>query len=114
MSADRENDRPAGEPRYSYEEIKKTACPIARDRGAIRLSLYGPYARGEAASESGIDFLPAADSAWGYVRLAGPHIGLEEALGMEIDPRTMGCFSEETPKETAKDAIVICGSGQEP
>ena len=114
MSADGENYRPAGGPRYSIEEIKKAAHPIARGQGVIRLSLNGSYARGEATPESDIDFLAAADSTWGYVRLAGLRIGLEEALGMEIDLQTMGRFSEETPKEIAKDAIVGCDSGQEP
>ena len=42
---------------YSVDEIKKIAVPIAKSYGVDSLSLFGSYARGEATSESDIDFL---------------------------------------------------------
>ncbi len=41
---------------YSIKEIKRIAIPIAKKYGVDSLSLFGSYARGEATSESDVDF----------------------------------------------------------
>ena len=46
-----------GEKIYTLEEIKKISVPIAKKYGIKKLSLFGSYARGEATSESDLDFL---------------------------------------------------------
>lgn len=44
-------------PRYTIEEIREKAVPIAKKYGVKKLSLFGSYARGEANADSDVDFL---------------------------------------------------------
>ena len=42
---------------YTIEEIRARAVPIAKKYGVKKFSLFGSYARGEADSQSDLDFL---------------------------------------------------------
>lgn len=44
-------------PRYTIDEIREKAVPIAKKYGVKKLSLFGSYARGEADADSDVDFL---------------------------------------------------------
>ena len=41
---------------YTLDEIKAIASPIAESHGVAALYLFGSYARGEATSDSDLDF----------------------------------------------------------
>ena len=41
---------------YTIDEIRAIATPIAKSHGVAALYLFGSYARGDATSESDLDF----------------------------------------------------------
>jgi predicted nucleotidyltransferase len=69
--------------------------------------LFGSQARGDATPDSDIDIRVDPEPPCGYFKLAGLLIDLEEALGIEVDLQTTGCFSDEFLAHIAKDEILI-------
>ena len=46
---------------YTIEEIKKKLQPIFEEKGVIKATLFGSYAKGEATEESDIDIAALVD-----------------------------------------------------
>ena len=93
--------------RYTIDELRGIISPIARRWDVVRMWLFGSQARGEATIDSDIDIRVDPEPSSGYFQLAGLWIDLEEALGMEVDLQSSGCFSEEFLASIAKDEILI-------
>lgn len=70
---------------YTIEEIKQIITPIVQKYPIKSMYLFGSYARGEATSESDIDFRFDAEKINSYIGLSDLYINLEESLGKEID-----------------------------
>ena len=70
---------------YTIDEIKKRSVPIAKEYGVDSLSLFGSYARGEATSESDVDFYIDKGNIKGLLDFIGFVQDLEEKLQCQVD-----------------------------
>ena len=70
---------------YSINQIRNIASPIAASYGVKRMSLFGPYARGEATEDSDIDLLIDRAGMAGGWAIGGLYSDLRDALGKELD-----------------------------
>ena len=70
---------------YTIEEIKAKAMPIAVRYGVDALSLFGSYARGEAAAKSDLDFLIQKGNMKGLLSYCGMIADLEDAFHCHVD-----------------------------
>ena len=57
--------------RYTIEEIREKAIPLARAHGVGSLNLFGSYARNEATEDSNLDFYIDAGEIQGLICAAG-------------------------------------------
>lgn len=70
---------------YNIEEIKKIISPIAASHGIEKIFLFGSYARGEATSESDIDFRIEASAIKTLFEMGALYADLEDAFGKNLD-----------------------------
>lgn len=92
----------------SFQELKTLVAPIARSYGLRRLSLFGSYARGDAALESDIDLLFAEKGAvMSLFQLAGLHLALEEKLGARVDIVAEDCLDEAILANVREEEVVL-------
>jgi predicted nucleotidyltransferase len=93
---------------YSTDEIKEIVAPIAKDFGIRKLSLFGSYARGEAAENSDLDFhIIDRGSLRGLFRLAGFELALEEKFKVPVDVVTTDSLFEDVRQNVEKEEVVI-------
>jgi predicted nucleotidyltransferase len=93
---------------YSTDEIKKIVAPIARDFGIRKLSLFGSYARGEAAENSDLDFhIIDRGSLRGLFRLAGFELALEEKFKIPVDVVTTDSLFDDVRQNVEKEEVII-------
>ncbi|MDR1085307.1 MAG: nucleotidyltransferase [Deltaproteobacteria bacterium] len=92
---------------YAAEDIERIIEPAARKYGAARVRAFWPYARREAAEESGMDFLIERGKT-GWYSMPGGFCGeLAMALGTEIDLAAAGSDDRDFLMEIAKDEVLI-------
>ena len=71
--------------RYTIEEIRAKATPIAIHYGVEFLSLFGSYARGDADEKSDLDFLILKGNMKGVLSYCGMIADLEDAFHCHVD-----------------------------
>ena len=103
----RQNRQSPCEKPYSIEELKSIISPIARRYGIRRVWLFGSYARGEATSDSDLDFRVDPDETYDYIKYASFFCDLEEALSMKVDLTTTGSLGDEFLAQIAEEEIMI-------
>lgn len=98
-----------GKARYTIEEIKEKAIPIAKKYGVKTLWLFGSYARGDADSESDVDFL--IDEGNGKIKSLMPYFGfvgdLENIFQCHIDVVMTGSSDKEFLTEISNDEVLL-------
>ena len=94
-------------PRYTIEEIKEKAIPIAKKYGVKTLWLFGSYARGEADSESDVDFLIDGGRMRGMIKYFGFVLDLEEIFKCHVDVVTTGISDKNFLAEISKDEVLL-------
>jgi predicted nucleotidyltransferase len=92
---------------YSISDIIKIVEPIARIHGVDKVWLFGSYARGEATSESDIDFRVDKGDIRGYFMLGGLYCDLEESFGKKIDLLTTGSLEDDFLEYISKEEVMI-------
>ena len=70
---------------YSIDEISRIAVPIAKEHRAAALTLFGSYARGEATSESDLDFVIRRGEVRTLFQLGGLQEALSQAFHKKVD-----------------------------
>ena len=93
-------------PRYTIEEIKEKAIPIAKKYGVKTLWLFGSYARGEADSESDVDFIIDRGRILG-IEYFGFVLDLEEIFKCHVDVVTTGISDKEFLTEIKNDEVLL-------
>ncbi|MDR3288419.1 MAG: nucleotidyltransferase domain-containing protein [Peptococcaceae bacterium] len=93
---------------YTINEISSLIAPIAREYGVGRLTLFGSYARGDAASGSDID-LRIADNGdlRGYMKLGGMWDEIREATLKNVDLVPTDSVSDDFLSKIAKEEVVV-------
>jgi hypothetical protein len=91
---------------YTIEEIKRIVIPIAKSYGIASISLFGSYAKGNATSNSDIDFIIEKGDLIGikYFSLLEE---LEDAFNCKIDLITTGFSNKEFLNRIKKDEVLI-------
>lgn len=92
---------------YSISEIIKIVSPIAKTHGVEKVWVFGSYARGEATSESDIDFRVDKGKIQDYFMLGGLYCDLEDALGKKIDLLTTGSLEDDFLEHISKEEVMI-------
>lgn len=90
----------------TIEDIRRKITPICQSYGIERLYLFGSYARGEARSDSDIDFRLDKGKVRG-VQIGGLYMDLQEALQQKIDLLTTNQFSSDFLKQIQAEEIVL-------
>ena len=93
-------------PRYTIEEIKEKAIPIAKKYGVKTLWLFGSYARGEADAESDVDFLIDRGRIVG-IEYFGFVLDLEEIFNCHVDVVTTGISDKDFLSEIEEDEVLL-------
>ena len=70
---------------YTLDEIREIATPIAKNYGVAALYLFGSYARGEATSESDLDFRIERGRIRTLFELGGLYSDLADKFQKELD-----------------------------
>ena len=91
---------------YTIEEIRRIVIPIAKSYGVASISLFGSYAKGNATSNSDIDFIIEKGDLIGikYFSLLEE---LEDAFNCKIDLITTGFSNKEFLNKIKKDEVLI-------
>ena len=90
---------------YSLDEIKAIAVPLAQHYGVAALYLFGSYARGEATSQSDLDFLVDRTGMEDLLALGGLYSDLEKSFDKPLDVLTAQMLSEDFRNAIQNEAI---------
>lgn len=93
-------------PRYTIEEIKEKAIPIAKKYGVKTLWLFGSYARGEADAESDVDFIMDGGKIRG-LQYFGFVLDLEEIFQCHVDVVSIGISDKNFLSEIKNDEVLL-------
>ncbi len=80
---------------------------IARDHGAMRVRLFGSFARGTAHEFSDVDFLIDLEPERHLLDLAAINVELEDLLGREVDVLTEAGVSRYIRQEVMSEALCL-------
>ena len=91
---------------YTIDEIKDKALPIFMKYNVSEITLFGSYARGEANSNSDIDFLVVYPKNFTLLKLASLEEELEQEFGKEIDIVSKNAYTRDMNDEISDYAIL--------
>jgi hypothetical protein len=80
---------------------------IARQYGAKSIRVFGSVARGDADSESDVDFLVELESGRSLLDLGGMQMDLEELLGCHVDVVTPKGLRERIRGDVLREAVAL-------
>lgn len=92
---------------YTIDEIRKIVSPLAAQYGVERMYLFGSYARGEATSQSDLDFRIDKGAIKGLIALGGLYDDLSANFDKKLDLLTTGSLDESFLKEIANEEIIV-------
>lgn len=70
------------------DELREKIGDAMRQRGVVRASVFGSYARGEATQDSDVDFLVEFEAGRTLLDLSGLRLDLCDLLDREVDVAT--------------------------
>lgn len=92
---------------YTIQDIQKIAVPIVKKYGVKSLSLFGSYARGEATSDSDLDFFIDKGDLRGLFQYFSLVNDLENSFNCHVDLITSGIGDEHLLDEIHRDEVVL-------
>ena len=92
---------------YTIDDIKRISVPIAKSYGVNSLSLFGSYARGEATSESDIDFLFDKGKVKTLIQHSSLINRLEEAFNCSVDLVSTEINNKAFLERIKKDSVLL-------
>jgi predicted nucleotidyltransferase len=93
--------------KYTTEEIRQIAVPIAKQYGVAKLALFGSYARGEQREDSDVDILIDKGDIRGLIKLGRFIDDLEGALGTSVDVLTYNDLLRSFISDAIRDEVVL-------
>lgn len=91
------------------DERMKKLKEILKKHGAVKVEIFGSYARGDANSESDLDVIVEFRERKSLLELIGIEQELEDALGMKIDLLTESSINPYLRDRIKKEAKVVMG-----
>lgn len=92
---------------YSIDEIKKIVTPIAKKYGVEKVYLFGSYARGEATTQSDLDFRIDRGSLRGLFALGGLYCDLEERFQKKLDILTTASLDDAFLSRIKNEEVLV-------
>lgn len=89
------------------KELFEKISSFLKKEGAIKVAIFGSYARGEERPESDIDVLVEFSETKGLLTMVRIERELSEFLGVKVDLLTEGSISLYLVEEIKKEAKVI-------
>ena len=93
--------------RFTLDEIREKAVPIAQKYGVRRLGLFGSYARGEAREDSDLDFLIDEGKMRGLIQYFGFVYDLEDTFGCHVDVVMDGIEDVDFLRRIQRDEVLL-------
>lgn len=91
----------------TIQSIKKQVVPTLKRAGAIKIAIFGSYARGDFNKTSDIDILVKFKGGITLLKLSGIKIDLEEKSGKKVDLITYGGINPRLKTAILKEQKVI-------
>ena len=91
--------------KYSIDEIKSIAAPIAAEYGVSKLALFGSYATGSSHENSDIDFVIEPGEIRGLAFFGFAH-DLEEKFGIRVDVLTYDSIPQSKFFEPIQEVVL--------
>jgi predicted nucleotidyltransferase len=88
-------------------EIRSKVSDVMRRRGVVRASVFGSVARGEADSDSDVDFLVEFEAGRTLLDLSGLRLDLVEILGCDVDVATPKSLHPELRDRILAELVAI-------
>jgi len=88
-------------------EIRSKVSDVMRRRGVVRASVFGSVARGEADSDSDVDFLVEFEAGRTLLDLSGLRLDLVEILGCDVDVATPKSLHPELRDRILDELVAI-------
>lgn len=92
---------------YTIDEIKAIASPIAESHGVAALYLFGSYARGEATSDSDLDFRIEKGRVRTIFQLGSLLCDLEDSFQKNADVLTTQMLSPEFLNSIRSEEVLL-------
>lgn len=93
--------------RYTINEIKEKAVPVAKAYGIARMSLFGSYARGEAKNESDVDLYIERGRMKSLIQYFAFVDELENVLECHVDVVTTGIEDKQFLSAIMKEGVLL-------
>lgn len=93
--------------RYTIDEIKDRAVPIAKAYGIGKMSLFGSYARGEAKDDSDVDLYIERGRLKSLLQYLAFVDELENVLNCHVDVVTTGIEDKQFLSSITKEGVLI-------
>jgi len=95
------------------QKIKDIVVPIFQEVGFTYAGIFGSVARGEATTDSDVDFLydHPVDFKFTLFDLAGLKIKLEDSLGLKVDLARLGNLKPRVASYIKNDLITLYEKG---
>ena len=87
--------------------IRNGVTELGKMYGAERIYLFGSYARGDAKSDSDIDFRIDKGNIRGLFKLAGLQMALEKKFGRKVDLLTTDSLDQKFLKSISDEEILL-------
>ncbi len=91
----------------SIQIIKKQILPTLKREGAIKVAIFGSFARGEEKKSSDIDLLVKFQNQISLLTLSSIKIRLEEKLNRKVDLLTYGCINPRLKESILSEQKII-------
>jgi len=93
----------------SKQEMFKLIAQKLREHGAIKVAIFGSYARGEQTRESDIDIIVEFSKTKSLLKLVRIERELSETLSVKVDLLTTKSISPYIKDRVAEEMVVIHG-----
>jgi hypothetical protein len=90
-----------------HEQFRDAILKIAREYGATNVRIFGSVARGEAGTESDVDFLVDLEPGRSLLDLGGLLMDLQELLGCRVDVATAAGLRPAIRVTVLKEAVPL-------
>ena len=91
----------------SLRHRRSEILDLARQRGAVRVRVFGSVARGDATQASDVDFLVDLESGRGLFDLGGLLMDLQDLLGCDVDVVTESGLRPRVAERVLADAVEL-------
>ena len=91
----------------TVQSLKRQIVPTLKKKGAIKIAIFGSFARGEETKKSDIDILAKFKNGITLFKLVDLEFELEEKLGRKVDLLTYGGLNPRLKRIILKEQKIL-------